>query len=215
MIDSDGFFALKTQPKKVAVIGAGYIAVELAGVFNGLGTDTSLFVRRHCALREFDEMISSYLDSSMKKSGEDGRKEGVVRYSTVSLLTTFLSALPHSVTTPLTASLLPSLHDPPGIKVNPGSTTKKVVREQDGTLTLHLVNGEVRIVWGSVDRQPHTWRAHPGTERHCTCCLRVCESALPDPSACSWCIDCSYCEVPSLLLMWYAASPLLRLPPPS
>lgn len=31
-----------------------------------------------------------------------------------------------------------------GIKVNPGSTTKKVVREKDGTLTLHLVNGEVR-----------------------------------------------------------------------
>lgn len=70
VIDSDGFFALETQPKKVAVIGAGYIAVELAGVFNGLGTDTSLFVRRHCALREFDEMISSYLDTSMKKSGK-------------------------------------------------------------------------------------------------------------------------------------------------
>ena len=36
-IDSNGFFALEYQPKKVAVIGAGYIAVELAGVFTALG----------------------------------------------------------------------------------------------------------------------------------------------------------------------------------
>ena len=69
MIDSNGFFELEMQPKKVAVIGAGYIAVELAGVLNGLGSDTSLFVRKHCALRDFDTMISSYLDTSMKKAG--------------------------------------------------------------------------------------------------------------------------------------------------
>ena len=37
-IDSDGFFALTEQPKSVAVVGAGYIAVELAGVFHALGT---------------------------------------------------------------------------------------------------------------------------------------------------------------------------------
>ena len=37
-IDSDGFFALEQQPKRVAVVGAGYIAVELSGVFNGLGS---------------------------------------------------------------------------------------------------------------------------------------------------------------------------------
>lgn len=69
VIDSDGFFALTQQPKKVAVIGAGYIAVELAGVLNSLGSDTSLFVRQHCALRNFDTMISSYLDVCMKKAG--------------------------------------------------------------------------------------------------------------------------------------------------
>lgn len=68
-IDSNGFFELPTQPKKVAVIGAGYIAVELAGVFNGLGTSTSLFVRGNTALRNFDAMLSSNLDASMKKSG--------------------------------------------------------------------------------------------------------------------------------------------------
>ncbi len=48
----------------------GYIAVELAGVFNGLGSDTSLFVRKHCALRDFDTMISTFLDSSMKSAGK-------------------------------------------------------------------------------------------------------------------------------------------------
>jgi glutathione reductase (NADPH) len=69
-ITSDGFFELPNQPKKVAVIGAGYIAVELAGVFNGLGTDTSLFVRGNHALRNFDSMLSEHLDKSMKHAGD-------------------------------------------------------------------------------------------------------------------------------------------------
>ena len=41
-IDSDGFFLLEEQPKKVAVIGAGYIAVELAGIFNTLEVQPTL-----------------------------------------------------------------------------------------------------------------------------------------------------------------------------
>jgi len=49
----------------------GYIAVELAGVFNGLGTDTSLFVRGDKALRNFDTMLSTHLDVR-----EEGREEG-------------------------------------------------------------------------------------------------------------------------------------------
>ncbi|RDW30222.1 glutathione reductase [Yarrowia lipolytica] len=44
-IDSDGFFALETQPKRVAVVGGGYIDVELAGVFHGLNSETTLFCR--------------------------------------------------------------------------------------------------------------------------------------------------------------------------
>jgi glutathione reductase (NADPH) len=68
-IDSNGFFELEKQPKKVAVVGAGYIGVELAGVFNGLGTSVSLFVRRNTALRSFDSMLSTNLDAAMKKSG--------------------------------------------------------------------------------------------------------------------------------------------------
>ena len=69
VIDSDMFFELKTQPEKVAVIGAGYIAVELAGVMNSLGSETSLFVRGEKALRAFDPMLSLHLDESMKTSG--------------------------------------------------------------------------------------------------------------------------------------------------
>lgn len=70
-ISSDGFFELETQPKKAAVIGAGYIAVELAGVLHGLGTDTSLLVRHGHALRTFDEMLYTHLDKSMKESGKN------------------------------------------------------------------------------------------------------------------------------------------------
>ncbi len=68
-IDSNGFFELASQPKKVAVIGAGYIAVELAGVLNGLGTESHLFVRKHAPLRSFDEMLSSTLVEVMAKEG--------------------------------------------------------------------------------------------------------------------------------------------------
>jgi glutathione reductase (NADPH) len=68
-ITSDEFFALKTQPKRVAIVGAGYIAVELAGVFNALGTDTSLIVRGARALRRFDHTISESLDTEMKAAG--------------------------------------------------------------------------------------------------------------------------------------------------
>ncbi|KAA1459817.1 FAD-dependent oxidoreductase, partial [Escherichia coli] len=55
-IDSDGFFALEEMPKRVAVVGAGYIAVEIAGVLHALGSETHLFVRQHAPLRSFDPM---------------------------------------------------------------------------------------------------------------------------------------------------------------
>ncbi|KAL8451888.1 hypothetical protein Emed_001768 [Eimeria media] len=56
-IDSDGFFALRHQPKVAGVIGAGYIAVELSGVLQALGTQTHLFVRGNTPLRKFDVLI--------------------------------------------------------------------------------------------------------------------------------------------------------------
>ncbi|WP_411993930.1 glutathione-disulfide reductase [Agarivorans sp. DSG3-1] len=68
-IDSDGFFALTEQPKRVLVIGAGYIAVELAGVLHSLGSETHLAVRKHAPLRNFDPMLSETLVEIMAEDG--------------------------------------------------------------------------------------------------------------------------------------------------
>ena len=68
-IDSDGFFALREQPKRVAVVGAGYIAVELAGVFNTLGTETHLLIRGDSFLRAFDNLLYDTLSDIMDKTG--------------------------------------------------------------------------------------------------------------------------------------------------
>ncbi len=69
VITSDGFFDLDTLPKKAVVVGAGYIAVELAGVLNGLGVETHLVVRKGKALRTFDDDVSDFLDSDMQRQG--------------------------------------------------------------------------------------------------------------------------------------------------
>lgn len=68
-IDSDGVFALTELPKRVAVVGAGYIAVELAGVMNSLGVETHLFVRKHAPLRQFDPLIVDTLVEVLKQDG--------------------------------------------------------------------------------------------------------------------------------------------------
>lgn len=68
-ITSDGFFKLAEQPKRAVVIGAGYIAVELAGVLNTLGTDTHLVVRKDKPLRAFDSDIVNKLVEGMAQDG--------------------------------------------------------------------------------------------------------------------------------------------------
>ena len=68
-IDSDGFFELPALPERVAVVGAGYIAVELAGVINGLGAEAHLFVRKHAPLRSFDMLLSETLVEVMNAEG--------------------------------------------------------------------------------------------------------------------------------------------------
>jgi glutathione reductase (NADPH) len=68
-ITSDGFFELETQPKKVALIGAGYIAVELAGMFNALGSETHLFIRYDNFLRTFDPMVQDKLMAEYERQG--------------------------------------------------------------------------------------------------------------------------------------------------
>lgn len=68
-ITSDGFFALDAVPSRVAIVGAGYIAVEIAGVLHALGSDTHLFVRQHAPLRNFDSFIIDGLVEEMTKNG--------------------------------------------------------------------------------------------------------------------------------------------------
>ncbi|ACY86198.1 glutathione-disulfide reductase [Edwardsiella piscicida] len=68
-IDSDGFFALDALPQRVAIVGAGYIAVEIAGVLNALGAETHLFVRKHAPLRSFDSLIVDTLLEVMHSEG--------------------------------------------------------------------------------------------------------------------------------------------------
>jgi len=68
-ISSDGFFELEDLPGRAVVVGAGYIAVELAGVLQALGTDTKLVVRKERALRDFDDFIAETLDEEMQRQG--------------------------------------------------------------------------------------------------------------------------------------------------
>ena len=68
-ISSDGFFDLEEQPRKAVIVGAGYIAVELAGVLQALGTDTKLVVRKKQAMRNLDEMLSKTLDEELQRQG--------------------------------------------------------------------------------------------------------------------------------------------------
>ncbi|TFB05026.1 hypothetical protein CCMA1212_003055 [Trichoderma ghanense] len=68
-IDSDGFFDIAKQPKKVAIVGAGYIAVEFAGMFNALGTETHLFIRYNTFLRHFDPMVQETVTKEYERQG--------------------------------------------------------------------------------------------------------------------------------------------------
>jgi glutathione reductase (NADPH) len=68
-IDSDGFFDLEEQPRRVAIVGAGYIAVELAGVLNALGSKTHLLIRGERVLRTFDQDVQDTLTPWMKHTG--------------------------------------------------------------------------------------------------------------------------------------------------
>ena len=68
-ISSDGFFELEKQPKKVALVGAGYIAVEMAGMFHHLGSETHLFIRQDKFLRPFDPMISDKITAEYERQG--------------------------------------------------------------------------------------------------------------------------------------------------
>lgn len=67
--NSDGFFDIDTLPRKVALVGAGYIAVELAGMFNALGVETHLFIRYDTFLRNFDPMVQDAVTAEYERLG--------------------------------------------------------------------------------------------------------------------------------------------------
>ncbi len=113
-IDSDGFFELHERPRSVTVVGAGYIAVELAGVLHSLGVQTDLFVRKESPLRSFDQMLRETLCEQLEAAG---------------------------------------------INLHRHSVPKEVVKEADGSLTLHLENGRNHnareLIW-AIGREPNT-----------------------------------------------------------
>ncbi|MGL5292089.1 MAG: glutathione-disulfide reductase [Vibrionaceae bacterium] len=113
-IDSNGFFALNSLPKRVAVVGAGYIAVEIAGVLQALGSQTALFVRKNSPLRQFDPLLVETLVGEMAKQG----------------VTLHTDCIP-----------------------------KQVVKEADGSTSIHFTNGTVYncdvLIW-AIGRSPVT-----------------------------------------------------------
>ena len=66
---SDGAFHLADLPKRVLVVGGGYIAVEFAGIYNGLGVETTLLYRGANILRGFDDDVRSHLADELEKRG--------------------------------------------------------------------------------------------------------------------------------------------------
>lgn len=113
-IDSNGFFELSALPKTTAVIGSGYIAVELAGVLNALGSQVGLFIRKDLPVRRFDQFLSETLVEVMQADG---------------------------------------------VKIHTQAILQKVTKNIDGSVNLHLENGEVHkvdcLIWAT-GREPHT-----------------------------------------------------------
>ncbi len=68
-ITSDGFFELNNCPPRVAIVGSGYIAVELAGMLHTLGAEVTLLLRKDQVLRPFDAMLREQLMARLREDG--------------------------------------------------------------------------------------------------------------------------------------------------
>jgi len=73
VITSNEAFHLKELPRRVIVVGGGYIAVEFASIFHGLGADASLLYRRDLFLRGFDRSVREHLRDELQRKGLDLR----------------------------------------------------------------------------------------------------------------------------------------------
>ncbi|MEE8312351.1 MAG: glutathione-disulfide reductase [Candidatus Binatia bacterium] len=77
-ITSDGFFELRKQPRRIAIVGGGYIAVEFASILRGLGSEVVLVIRRDLPLRGFDIDLRRELHAALESQGVDVRAETTV-----------------------------------------------------------------------------------------------------------------------------------------
>jgi glutathione reductase (NADPH) len=68
-ITNEGFFAIEELPSKMAVVGAGYIAVEIAGMLNAVGVEVHMFIRGQTFLRSFDPMIQETMTKRYEDAG--------------------------------------------------------------------------------------------------------------------------------------------------
>ena len=78
-ITSNDAFHLEDLPKRILIVGGGYIAVEFAGIFHGLGSDVTLTYRRDTILRGFDQDLRTRLQDGMIASGVDIRSHADVK----------------------------------------------------------------------------------------------------------------------------------------
>ncbi len=78
-ITSNEAFHLERLPRRIVIVGGGYIAVEFAGIFNGLGVETILLYRGKQILRGFDDDLRNHLAAEMTKKGIDIRTQVDVR----------------------------------------------------------------------------------------------------------------------------------------
>ncbi len=69
VISSDDVFYLEERPKRIAIVGGGYIAVEFAGIFNGLGSETHIIYRGDKLLKHFDHGVCRFASAEMEKKG--------------------------------------------------------------------------------------------------------------------------------------------------
>ncbi|KAF8085285.1 hypothetical protein N665_0672s0002 [Sinapis alba] len=68
-IDSDAALDLPSKPKRIAIVGGGYIALEFAGIFNGLNSEVHVFIRQKKVLRGFDEDVRDFVGEQMSLRG--------------------------------------------------------------------------------------------------------------------------------------------------